>query len=156
MFLVEHREVIMIYGFSAKTNSFYLMDSEADYRKNGSWPDDVKPVSDEVWAKYCVQPPSGKARGADEQGLPCWADAPEPDKHSLYEMALQKKSYLLSEADREIRMLNVVFDVGELTREEKNNLMKWKTYLAALYRIDPHDAPNISWPVEVTENLTED
>lgn len=66
----------MSYGYSAKTNIFYVLEDQDAYETNNNWPDDVKPVGLDDWEKYCKQPPAGKVRGPDSAGLPCWMDAP--------------------------------------------------------------------------------
>jgi len=46
--------LIMNYGYSAKTNIFYVLEDQEAYETNNNWPDDVKPVSVEHWEKYRV------------------------------------------------------------------------------------------------------
>lgn len=54
---------MMNYGYSAKTNIFYVLEDQEAYETNNNWPDDVKPVSLEHWEKYRGQSPAGKIRG---------------------------------------------------------------------------------------------
>lgn len=72
--------MMISYGYSASTTSFYVLEEREGYEKYNNWPDDVKPVAASVWEKYCGQWPTGKMRGADENGDPCWVDIPPPTK----------------------------------------------------------------------------
>ncbi|MEX5714099.1 tail fiber assembly protein [Serratia ureilytica] len=83
--------VTMSYGFSATTKAFYVYEDKESYEANGNWPEDVKPVSDQVWEKYCMQGPEGKERGANKRGLPCWVDIPAPAKETQTAAAIWKK-----------------------------------------------------------------
>lgn len=41
-------------------------------------PDDCVDVSDDILAEFQQSPPEGMVRGSDENGQPCWVDAPPP------------------------------------------------------------------------------
>ncbi|HHQ6598041.1 TPA: tail fiber assembly protein [Serratia fonticola] len=136
----------MNYGYSAKTNIFYMLEDKPVYEANGNWPDDVKPISDELWNKYCVQGPEGKMRGADSNGLPCWVDIPPPSKEQMIEEVTRKKSLLLAHATKMIAPLQGAQDLGIALKEEQEQLLAWQLYLVLINRIKPSDAPDIDWP----------
>ena len=140
----------MSYGYSAATNAFYVFEDREAFEEYGNWPEDVKPIADEVWEKYCVQGPPGKMRGADKDGLPCWVDMPPPTQEQQIEAAERKRALLISEAARVIAPLQDAEDLGIATPEEKASLLAWKTYRVMLSRIDTSKAPDIVW-AEVPE-----
>jgi len=135
----------MTFGYSAKKNAFYLLDEEAAYRANGNWPDDVRPVSDEIWQKFAGTPPEGKQRVAGKEGMPVWVDLPEHEERTIEENQAGKNA-LLEKADTEIRMLAVVQDVYGLNEEEKQKLDAWKKHLAEVYRLNASVMKKIDWP----------
>ncbi|MHB2063479.1 tail fiber assembly protein [Serratia marcescens] len=136
----------MSYGYSATTNTFYVMEDKSSYEENGNWPEDVKPITDEQWEKYCVQGPEGKMRGADKSGLPCWIDIPPPTHEQQIESAQRKLVSLMAEATKTIAPLQDALDLGIATDEEKALLLAWKEYRVKLNRIDTSAAPDIDWP----------
>ncbi len=136
----------MNYGYSAKTNIFYMLEDKPVYEANGNWPDDVKPISDELWNKYCVQGPEGKMRGADSNGLPCWVDIPPPSKEQMIDEATRKKSQRLAQATKMISPLQDAQDLEMASKEEQAQLLAWKRYRVLINRIEPSDAPDIDWP----------
>ncbi|GHC17566.1 hypothetical protein GCM10010082_06000 [Kushneria pakistanensis] len=68
----------MNYLFSTKTNAFYPLELASRYKKSGSLPDDALEVSESVFNEFAGAPPVGKARGANEDGQPCWVTL-DPD-----------------------------------------------------------------------------
>lgn len=136
----------MTFGYSAKKNAFYLLDEEAAYRANGNWPDDVLPVSDEIWQKFAGNPPEGKQRVAGKEGMPVWVDLPEQDERTIEENQAVKNA-LLEKADTEIRMLSVVQEVYGLSDDEKQRLGAWKKHLAEVYRLNASVREKVDWPV---------
>lgn len=137
----------MSYGFSASTCAFYVYEDIESYKKYGNWPDDVKPISDEVWEKYCVQGPQGKVRGANKDGLPSWVDAPKPGKEELIFIARSEKARLTETAKDKTEILVYAVELGIASNAEKERLKKWKMYRILLDRVQPDDAPDIDWPV---------
>jgi hypothetical protein len=133
-------------GFSAKTKAFYDLDEKAVYIQNGSWSEDVKSISEVLWLNHCGQPPKGKIRGADEHGMPCWIDAPEPTERERIAEAVNIRNAMLMTADTEIRQLKIIEEICALTSEETQRLMSWKKYLADVYRIEPGNVSSIRWP----------
>lgn len=117
-----------------------------DYVKAGSWPKDVRPVSDDVYAAFIANPPEGKVRGADDTGMPCWEAAPPPTKIQHVEAARRKLSTMMAAATKAMGPLQDAIDLGIATTEEKAALLAWKKYRVLLNRIDTDNAPNIVWP----------
>ncbi|AHF77563.1 Bacteriophage tail fiber assembly protein [Sodalis praecaptivus] len=138
----------MSYGYSAKTNTFYLIEYKEGYAEHGNWPDDVKPVSDELWNKYCVQGPAGKTRGVSIDGLPCWVDVPPPTPEEARRSAEFMKQQLMDEATRDMAPLQDAIDLDIATETEKTALLAWKKYRVQLNRVDISTAPDIDWPEE--------
>lgn len=136
----------MNYGYSAKTNIFYVLEDKEAYETNNNWPDDVKPVSLEAWEKYREQSPSGKIRGADDAGQPCWIDAPPLSQQERVIEATRKKSQLIIQASNAIAPLQDAVELGMATEEEKAQLVAWKTCRVLASRIKPEDVQDSDWP----------
>ncbi|CAH3933145.1 hypothetical protein AI2795V1_4750 (plasmid) [Serratia marcescens] len=138
----------MNYGYSAKTNIFYVLEDQEAYETNNNWPDDVKPVSVEHWEKYREQSPEGKIRGADANGLPYWIDAPPLTQQERVFEAVRKKSLLITRASNAIAPLQDAVELGMATEKEKAQLVAWKTYRIMLNRIDTSQETDFTWPEE--------
>lgn len=138
--------VIMSYGYSAKTNTFYFIENQKGYAKYGNWPDDVKPVSDALWEKYCVQGPVGKTRGSGKDGLPCWIDIPPPTPEEARRDAEYRKRQRMDKATYAMAPLQDAVDLDMATDAEKAALRAWKKYRVWLNRVDISTAPDIDWP----------
>ncbi|WP_174888566.1 tail fiber assembly protein [Candidatus Hamiltonella defensa] len=136
----------MSYGYSAKTNTFYLIENQKGYAEHGNWPDDVKPVSDALWEKYCVQGPTGKTRGADKDGLPCWVDVPPTTAEEARRSAEFMKQQRMEKAARMIAPLQDAVDLDIATGSEKAALLAWKKYRVQLHRLDISTTQDIAWP----------
>ncbi len=136
----------MTYGYSAKTNSFYVIEDEKKYKEFHNWPSDVKEIKDKDWDKYRAQGPSGKMRGADKNGGPCWINIPPPTKQESVNSAKLKQDNLLQQVKNKITPLQDAVDLNIATDDEKKQLTVWKTYRVLLSRIDINTAPEIDWP----------
>lgn len=136
----------MSYGFSATTNTFYVIEEKDDYQANGTWPDDVTPITDEEWNTYRVQGERGKVRGSDAQGRPCWIDAPPLTAMQQIEIASWEKAARLEMAGKAIAPLQDADDLGVATAEEKALLLAWKKYRVLINRIDVAQGDAIAWP----------
>lgn len=137
----------MSYGYSATTNTFYVIENKSGYEQFGNWPADVNPVSDEVWETFIKQGSPGKVRGADEDGFPAWVDIPAPTQEEEIESATMQKIQLMAKATKTIAPLQDADDLGIATADELDKLKRWKIYRVQLNRLDPEYAPNISWPL---------
>lgn len=111
----------MSYGYSAKTNIFYVIEDKKGYEEFGNWPDDVQPISDEIWEKFSVQGPSGKMRGANKNGMPCWVDIPPPTREQQIDAAERKKALQLEKASKEIAPLQDAVDLNVATEQEQKS-----------------------------------
>ncbi|PTM35895.1 hypothetical protein DA103_08930 [Enterobacter cloacae] len=74
--------------FSKSNNTFYLYDLKPRYDLAGTWPSDAVLVSSEVYNEFTSEPPSGKVRGGDENGMPAWVDIPVQPNSELRKAAL--------------------------------------------------------------------
>lgn len=136
----------MSYGYSATTNTFYVIEEKDDFQANGTWPDDVTPITDEEWNTYRVQGQRGKVRGADSQGRPCWIDTPQLTPVQQVEIASWEKAARLEMAGKAIAPLQDADDLGVATAEEKPLLLAWKKYRVLINRIDVAQGDAIAWP----------
>lgn len=136
------------FGFSANKAQFFMMDKQNDYEASGIWPDDIKPVDDDVMAKFANTPPSGMRLGADKKGNPVWVDIPPLTHAELVEQAEAKKRYLISEVESETAMLRAKLVLGRIKDDEKVLLNAWLDYLDELEVVDVSTAPDIAWPVK--------
>ncbi|KPU05823.1 hypothetical protein AN697_05230 [Enterobacter cloacae subsp. cloacae] len=59
-----------------------------------------------------------------------------------------KKNALLSEASREIAPLQDAVELEIATEKEVHLLREWKKYRVLLNRVDPNEAPTITWPIK--------
>lgn len=92
----------MSYLFSSETLKFYASEYIDRYP---NLPSDIIEVSDEVFAEYSAQPPSGKVLSS-ENGFPAWGDAPEPDNSQKRKAALSELSRIYQE---DIAQLNIAW-----------------------------------------------
>jgi len=138
-------------GYSAKKNTFFLIDEETAYRESGTWPDDIIPVPDDVWQRFISEPPEGKQRGPGKDGLPAWVDISDQEGTTIEENQSIKNA-LLERADTEIRMLTVVQEVYGLNEEEKQKLIAWKKHLAEVYRLNASIKEKVDWPAVPDHN----
>lgn len=74
--------------FSKSNNTFYLYALKPRYDLAGTWPPDAVLVSSEVYNEFTSEPPSGKMRGGDENGMPAWVDTPVQPNSELRKAAL--------------------------------------------------------------------
>lgn len=73
-----------MYKYSASKNAFYPDSLIPEYTNSGTLPDDLLDVSDDIFMEYTGIPPSGKLRGADENGMPTWLNEPDiPNQKKL-------------------------------------------------------------------------
>ncbi|HGM7028111.1 TPA: tail fiber assembly protein [Serratia liquefaciens] len=134
------------YYFSPSELVFLAGVMMKDYVIAGSWPKDAKPIPDDIYEKYTVNPPEGMLRGADENGNPCWVDAPPPTQEELGALASRKKDRLMQRAESIIAPLERAARLDIATQAEKMALAQWETYSVMVNRIDVRKAPDIAWP----------
>ncbi|EEZ4466241.1 tail fiber assembly protein, partial [Escherichia coli] len=87
------------YYFSRTTLAFYPVDMLELYRSYDSLPDDITPVSDEIFLTYSGTPPEGKARGANDDGQPEWVDIPPMTPEEAILLATAQKQNLIDNAN---------------------------------------------------------
>ncbi|MDI9222505.1 tail fiber assembly protein [Pantoea sp. EA-12] len=136
---------MMQFGYSEKTNAFYFMDEEDAYRGSGFWQEDIIPVTDEIWREFVSEALSGKKRGADAKGHPCWIDLPPLSADECRKHHLLMKKEKLNEALEEIRKLEIISGITNLTSSDNAKLVEWKNYLQKIYHVSPEET-NVTWP----------
>ncbi|MEA3725902.1 tail fiber assembly protein [Enterobacter cloacae] len=135
------------YAWSAQKNSFYLISDLLAYIRNDNWPQDAVEVSDDVFTEFApFQRGDGKIRGAGDDGLPAWVNAPEPAKEDLLRSAEARRGTLIAKASLEIEMLADAEADNSITDHERELLAQWKAYRLALRRLDLSPVPDITWP----------
>lgn len=132
-----------MYSYSAKNNAFYLDEMFETYEKSGLLPDDLVSVTESEFAKYSQNPPDGKVRAGDEDGMPSWVDAPPKSDEQIEQESVAQRSHLKSVADSEISWRQDAVDAEIATDEEIADLAKWKKYRVLLMRVD---VSNPEWP----------
>ncbi|MEB5675109.1 tail fiber assembly protein [Escherichia coli] len=137
------------YLYDSKTNAFYPLILKADYERSGTWPESGVEVGEDVFLEF-VRVNPGKVRVAGEDGMPVWADAPEPTQEQLISSATREKKRRLDDANN--YMNNKQWPgkaaIGRLKGDELAQYNLWLDYLDALDAVDPSSAPDIQWPEE--------
>ncbi|ELV1418887.1 tail fiber assembly protein [Escherichia coli] len=137
------------YLYDSKTNAFYPLILKADYERSGTWPESGVEVGEDVFLEF-VRVNPGKVRVAGDNGMPVWADAPEPTQEQLISSATREKKRRLDDANN--YMNNKQWPgkaaIGRLKGEELAQYNLWLDYLDALDAVDPSSAPDIQWPEE--------
>lgn len=134
----------MRYFYSAATNAFYAEVLKSEYRLAGSWPQDARLISDEIYATFIASPPEGKMLGSDEKGRPCWVDTQQVVDYQA--IATTKRDKLMAVATTRITWLQGAQEDGDITAEEEAELTALRAYRTALRRLDLSTAPDINWP----------
>jgi len=134
------------YKFSATTAGFYPIDLLDSYEQAGTLPADLVDVTDEIYDEFTGQPPEGKTRGSNPEGLPAWVDIPQPTPEQMRSQAAQKKAQLLDEAYAAMKPLELAVKHNMATDEDRAQLDAWERYSVLLSRVDTDKAPDIEWP----------
>ncbi|MEM8183804.1 tail fiber assembly protein [Morganella morganii subsp. sibonii] len=134
------------FGFSANKAQFFMMDKQNDYEASGIWPDDIKPVDDDVMEKFADTPPSGMRLGADKKGNPAWVDIPPPTFAELVEQTESKKRSLIAEASQKTQMWQTQLMLDIITEEDKASLKEWMLYVQQVQAVDPSLGAGVVWP----------
>lgn len=134
--------------FSATENGFYDDALKADYIAAGTWPDDVKELSEQCYQYLLKGQTDGKVITANEYGQPVLSDPPAQTKEQAIAEAGAQKDKLMSEASSIIAPLEDAAnpDINIATDDEKTQLVAWRKYRVLLSRIDTSLAPDIVWP----------
>ncbi|HAU4444884.1 TPA: tail fiber assembly protein [Citrobacter freundii] len=75
-----------------------------------------------------------------------WVHDADAEKTAQITQATQQKESLLALAASKTAPLQDAVDIGIATEAETALLLAWKKYRVLLNRINPDDAPDISWP----------
>ncbi|CAG9001769.1 MAG: hypothetical protein CENE_03796 [Candidatus Celerinatantimonas neptuna] len=130
--------------FSASTCGFYPECLKKNYDVANTWPSDAIVIDNDVFLKFSAAPPSGKKRGADENGMPCWIDLPEQTvKQKQATKAAMVRSERDSIVDRVSREINRLEDAG-------TDASSWRKYRMALRNVPEQDGfpSSITWPTQ--------
>jgi hypothetical protein len=134
------------YKFSAITVGFYPVSMLDSYEQAGTLPTDLVDVTDDTYTEFTGQPPEGKTRGSNPQGLPAWVDIPQPTPEQMRNQAAYRKQSEMAEAEDVIAPLERAVKRDMATDEEKTQLEAWERYSVLLSRVDTDKAPDIVWP----------
>lgn len=141
----------MKYLYSARENAFYPEGWKSLYEEAGTLPNDLKPVSEEVFVEFSLGPtPSGKMRSSDNLGNPCWVDLPPPNPDELAGTLVSYRDSLMRDASVQISTLEDAVEFGLATEEEKKLLQDLKLYRVDLIRITQVDGFPfyVEWPTK--------
>ncbi|MGY3307535.1 hypothetical protein ACVW06_000560 [Pantoea ananatis] len=142
----------MNYLYSAKANAFFPMVMQENYEAAGTWPEDGKEVTEEVFNRFAIQPPAGKVMTADKKGMPVWADLPPLTPDEALAIAVIEQQNRIQDAN--VFMNNRQWPgkaaIGRLKGEDLKQYNTWLDYLDTLYTTDTTRAPDISWPEKPT------
>ncbi|MFS7306570.1 tail fiber assembly protein [Rahnella inusitata] len=126
-------------------NGFYPAVMKDDYIAAGSWPENGVECDEDVFSIYAGEPPEGKLRGTDSDGMPCWVDAPEPTQEELVTQAETMRNQLISAAKQEISIWQSELLLGSIDDADKASLIAWIAYIKSLKAVDANSAPD-AWP----------
>lgn len=74
-----------------------------------------------------------------------WVIDKVAEKATLIAQAQEEKSRRMREASQHISLISDAVELEMATEEEKTRLTAWKKYRVLLSRINPDDAPDITW-----------
>jgi hypothetical protein len=127
---------------------FYPLSMRDDYEAANSWPDSFVEVGEEIYLKFTANPPQGKMRGTDGDGMPSWVDVPPPTHEEIVAQAdVEKQSRIDAANDyMNYRQWPGKAAMGRLKDTEKAQYNAWLDYLDALEAVDTSVSPDITWP----------
>lgn len=135
-----------VWVFSAKELNFFPLSHRQRYIDAGTWPDDTKVVTEEVYQSF--RPsfiPDDKTLGSDKDGMPVLVDyeGSSSDWANLGEM---QRDTLLTSAGQQIGILQDKIDLEIAEDTDPEMLLKWKRYRIAVasFPIDKDKAT--VWP----------
>ncbi|WP_340618944.1 tail fiber assembly protein [Xenorhabdus entomophaga] len=132
------------YFYSASLNGFFYRPQES--QTSNSYPDDLKPISNELYRQLFEGQKNGKLIVAGENGSPKLKDIPPPTSEELQQRAETEKQQLLKKAAESIGICQDAVDLEMATEVEKAALTKWRLYRVLLSRVDCSAVPDIDWP----------
>ncbi len=140
----------MKWYFSNNEGGFYPEDTLSYCDSIGGLPDDLEEVTQKEHGDFTGLNPDGKIPFYNKSTKKMiWIDAPaiEHTQEQLITLTNQKKSSLMSEANKTIAPLQDAVDLAIATEEETTQLIAWKNYRVLLNRVDISLAPDIDWPL---------
>ncbi|WP_340621643.1 tail fiber assembly protein [Xenorhabdus siamensis] len=129
------------YFYSASLKGFFYRPQES-----GNYPDDLQPISNELYQQLFEGQKNGKLIIASANGLPKLKEVPPPTPEELQQQAEAVKQQLLKKAAEKIGICQDAVDLEIATDLEKYALIKWRIYRVLLNRTDCSTAPDIDWP----------
>ncbi|ENT8175278.1 tail fiber assembly protein [Escherichia coli] len=137
-----------MYQYSPSTNSFYPDDLLSVYEEAGTLPNDLIPVSEDVFREFTATPEPGKVRVAGSDGLPAWGDIPPPTHEELIAIAEQVRQQLLAHADAVMLDWRTELMLGEISDANRAKLSAWLAYKNDVKAVDvATDPEHVNWPV---------
>lgn len=137
-----------MYQYSPSTNSFYPDDLLSVYEEAGTLPNDLIPVSEDVFREFTATPEPGKVRVAGSDGLPAWGDIPPPTHEELIAIAEQVRQQLLAHADAVMLDWRTELMLGEISDANRAKLSAWLAYKNDAKAVDvATDPEHVNWPV---------
>ncbi|WP_338149528.1 tail fiber assembly protein, partial [Xenorhabdus bovienii] len=112
----------------------------------GNYPDDLKPISDELYREMFDGQSNGKLIVPGADGLPTLVDLPPPTPEQLRQKAEYEKQDRMRIARDKIAPLQDAVDLNIATDAEKSSLTEWRKYRVLLNRVDCTTAPDVKWP----------
>ncbi|ELY5879448.1 tail fiber assembly protein [Cronobacter sakazakii] len=138
------------YYYSPKLNAFFAAALENDYRASGTWPDDVTPISDELYHVLIEGQADGRIITADEMGQPKLIE-PTIDWRAQAEA---RRQMLLSQAHSVTSDWRVELMLGALPEADKASLSRWMEYIRKVKALsftcvsDEQSFKAITWPIK--------
>lgn len=77
-----------------------------------------------------------------------WVTDEAAQKSAQVMAAEQKKSALLTDAQRTVSLWQTELQLGIISDDDKTSLIKWMKYIQVLNALDTSTAPDIGWPVK--------
>ncbi|ENM6470154.1 tail fiber assembly protein [Morganella morganii] len=135
------------YLFCTKDNGFYPLALKADYEAAGTWPEQGKEVSSEVYFAFAPEnAPEGKMRGSDKKGNPAWVDVPPLTHEEHVTIAESQKQALIAEASQKTQLWQTQLMLDIITEEDKASLKEWMLYVQRVQAVDPSPGADVVWP----------
>lgn len=137
-----------MFQYSPSTNSFYPDDLLSVYEEAGTLPNDLIPVSEDVFREFTATPEPGKMRVVGSDGLPAWGDIPPPTHEELIAIAEQVRQQLLTHADAVMLDWRTELMLGEISDANRAKLSAWLAYKNEVKAVDVTTNPeHVNWPV---------
>lgn len=134
----------MKYAFSSSKNLFYVIDWQDGY--GDSWPSDAVEVDKAVFDEFSASAPEGQVRCVSDNGLPEWGDIPPLTAEELTTFAIAQREILISKARETISLWQTELQLGMISDDDKQRLIKWLGYIRQLNEMDLSTFSEGNWP----------